>query len=217
MPAKTLSFRIGDVFKPDDDLSVWFCTIALAHNDLVTTHVRVNEATAEWESFYYWRMAIGHYSEIMLFLRHMREKPAIKAFITSSPPKLQKAYQTALDLYDQHSRVAKHVRNKTAFHYPDPKGIRAMRRALRDEDIQDDCGGVTSTSGKVGDARMHYADEVLAKMFMNEAGKIANTIDEVYAVLGESVAAFMRFANQAQDEFFSRQPERTVEFRVEKA
>jgi hypothetical protein len=63
---KELSFRIGDVFDPDDDLSLWFCTIALAFNDIVFTHTRADEAIEDWERFYFSRVGIGHYNEILL-------------------------------------------------------------------------------------------------------------------------------------------------------
>jgi hypothetical protein len=217
MPGKTLSFRMGDVFKPDDDLSIWMCTIALAYNDLVTAHVRVEEATTEWERFYHWRIAIGHYSEIMLFLARMRERDAIKDFIASAPPELQEAYENALGQYDQNRKVAKHARNEAAFHYPDPKGVRAMRRALRDDELQDATGGVTSASGKVRDTRMHYADEVMATMLMNALGTTEAEFEAAYQALGDAVASFMAFANQAQDEFFLRHPAGTVDFRMEKS
>jgi hypothetical protein len=170
MPSKTISFRIGDVLDADDDLAVWFCTIALAHNDLVITNVREIEADSEWQRFYDWRMGVGHYSEVMLFLGRMRDHAAITSFIDSSPSELQQAYKAALDEYEGTRRVAKHVRNEAAFHYPSTKGVRAMRRALRDPELTNTRGGVTSRSGKVRDTRMHYADEVMAKMVMNAAG-----------------------------------------------
>ena len=207
---KTVSFRLGDVFKPGDDLSIWFCTIALAHNDLVTTQGRVDEATTDWERFYDWRIGIGHYSEIMLFLGRMRERRAIREFVGASPSLLRDAYETCLRTYDEHRRIAKHVRNEAAFHYPSAKGVKAMRRALQDEELQNATGGVTSKTGKIRDTRIHYADEVMATMLMNALGATEAEVERSYAALGDAIAAFMQFANQAQDEFFLRQPRGVV-------
>ena len=54
---------------------------------------------------------------------------------------------------------------------------------------------------------MHFADEVMARMVMNACGGTDEAVNAAYAMLGEGVAAFMRFANHGQDEFFSRRSE----------
>lgn len=214
MAGKTVSFQIGDVFDPENDLAIWISTIALAHNDLVTASRCVEEAPNEWLRFYDWRISIGHYSEIMGFLSRMRGRPAIDTFIDSAPEEVRSAYHIALQLWEQIRKVAKHVRNEAAFHYPDPKGIKAMRRALRDDELRAARGGITSESGTVGDARIHYADEVMAKMVLNASGGTEEKVAETWRALGDAVAAFMRFANVAQDEFFLRQPPGVIEFRL---
>lgn len=201
---KEISFRIGDVFDPDDDLSLWFCTIALAFNDIVFTHTRADEATDDWERFYFSRVGIGHYNEILLFMERNRNAPAIEEFIASSDPSLQEAYDEALARYEANRVIANRLRNQAIFHYPNRSGVQAMRVVLRDSEVQDDRGGVTSATGKVRDARLHYADEVMAKMVINALGGTRESAAGALAELSEGVTTFMRFANAAQDEFLVR-------------
>jgi len=61
-------FRFGDAFDADDPLSTWACTIAIAFNDVVYANVKVNRADREWERFYEWRVATGHFNEACLHL-----------------------------------------------------------------------------------------------------------------------------------------------------
>jgi hypothetical protein len=89
----SVSFRIGDVFDPDDDLGLWICTIALAFNDIVIAHARAVDTPEQWEFFYFTRVGIGHYNEILLYMERQHERPAIEAFIASLPPELQEAYK----------------------------------------------------------------------------------------------------------------------------
>lgn len=199
-----LDFRIGDVFDADDDLSLWFCTIALAFNDIVITHVRADDAKEDWETFYFTRVGIGHYNEILLYLGRERDKAAIQEFIASLPTAVQDAYHETLALYDANRGIANRLRNEAIFHYPDKTGVEAMQRALRDPELLDARGGVTSSTGKVRDARLHYADEVMAKMVLNAGGGSAERAGDVLGNLANGVRAFMRFANAMQDEFFVR-------------
>jgi hypothetical protein len=92
----TLDFRIGDVFEPDDDLSLWFCTIALAFNDIVITHVRADEASEEREQFYFARVGIGHYTEILLYMEREDPKPAIQVFTSSLSRRVRSQYRETL-------------------------------------------------------------------------------------------------------------------------
>jgi hypothetical protein len=77
---------------------------------------------------------------------------------------VRSAYDDARASYAANRAIANRLRNEAIFHYPDQRGIEAMRRALRDPVVQDGRGGVTSSSGKIRDARLHYADEVMAAM-----------------------------------------------------
>lgn len=51
---------------------------------------------------------------------------------------------------------------------------------------------------------MHFADEIMATMVMNASGGTQEKVEETMDGLREAVSAFMRFANQVQDEFFMR-------------
>jgi molybdenum-dependent DNA-binding transcriptional regulator ModE len=199
-----LDFRFGDVFDPDDELSLWFCTIALAFNDIVLTHVAADETDKEWERFYYTRIGIGHYNEALLYLERNRGRPAVRDFIASLSPDVREAYEQTLAKYDSNRAVANRLRNQAIFHYPNREGVEAMQRALRDPAVQEARGGVTSASGKVRDTRLHYADEVMAKMVMNACGGGEEETGAALDALAQAVQSFMRFANAAQDEFLVR-------------
>lgn len=204
MPEIRLEFTVGDVFDPEDRVSLWMCVVGMAFNDLITTHVRADEATEDWEVLYFSRVGIGHYSEIMLFLEAQGCEPAIREFIMSLPQSLQEDYESTLTLYDANRGLAKRLRNQAIFHYPDKRGIVAMRRALRDPIIKESRSGVTSRSGSLRESRLHYADEVMAKMVVDTGGETFATIERVFGELAAGVTAFMRFANAVQDEFFLR-------------
>jgi hypothetical protein len=109
------------------------------------------------------RVSIGHYNEILLFIEREHEKPFVQEFVASLPEDVRSAYDDARASYAANRAIANRLRNEAIFHYPDQRGIEAMRRAFRDL-VQDGRGGVTSSSGKIRDARLHYADEVMAAM-----------------------------------------------------
>ncbi len=176
----------------------------LAFNDIVLTHVRAEKADEEWELFYFTRVGLGHYNEILRFMERQKENPAIRDFIASLPDELQEAYRDTLVTYDANRAIANRLRNEAIFHYPDKSGVKAMRKALRNPELQDAPGGVTSSSGKVRDMRLHYADEVIAKMVMNAGGGSTESAGDVFAALSGGVSVFMQFANAVQDEFFVR-------------
>jgi len=197
-----ISFRIGDVFDPDDDVALWLLTISLAFNDIVLTHVRADEAEEEWERFYFSRVGFGHYNEILLYLEREHRNPDVQAFVGTRPAELRAAYEETLALYDGIRAIANRLRNEAIFHYPDRRGVRAMRSALLDSELQDALGGITSSTGKVRDMRNHFADEVMAMMVIKAGGGTADSTSEVFAALRDGVTAFMRFANQVQVSFF---------------
>jgi hypothetical protein len=199
---KLISFRIGDVFDPDDDVALWLLTIVLAFNDIVLTHVRADEATEEWERFYFSRVAFGHYNEILLYLERVDSKPSVQKFIASLPTAVQDAYRETLAIYDGNRAVANRLRNEAIFHYPDKGGVDAMRDALRERELQDALGGISSSTGKIRDMRAHYADEVMAMMVMKQGGGTVEGAVAVFEAMRDGVTAFIRFANEVQLAFF---------------
>lgn len=76
-------FRVGAVFDPDDALSVWICTLAVALNDVVHTNVKVEGAGQPWERLYEWRVATGHFNEACLHLERGQEIQRVSQFVES--------------------------------------------------------------------------------------------------------------------------------------
>jgi hypothetical protein len=74
-------FRFGDVFDPEDPLSVSICTLGIAFNDVIYANVRVEEATKVWERFYGWRVAIGHFNEAAVHLERGRKIKEVVQFL----------------------------------------------------------------------------------------------------------------------------------------
>jgi hypothetical protein len=198
MPVWT--FRIGDVFDPDDALSVWVCTLSLAFNDAIHANLKVEAAEHPWERLYEWRVAIGHFNEACLHLERGKEIGPVEDFIASEPD-LQTRFGNVLQHYDGLRAVTNRVRNEAAFHYPYRSGQEAVARALRELAGEEGAFGGTAST-KIKDSRQFYADDVAVKLVLNASGGNEQSYGEVAEALGEGVAAFGRFANAALDAFF---------------
>lgn len=198
---KMWEFKFGDVFKAGDPLSLWLCTLGQAFNDMVYANVQVEEADTEWKRLYYWRLAMGHYSETCLHLERMKDVPEVAAFLNSKPS-VKAAHDETLRRYDELRGLANRVRNETVFHYPYDSGQRALAKAITDlEDEKGTMGAYGST--KVRDMRLGFADDAIARMIFNAAGGDEDAFAAAASSLGEAVAEFGRFANQALDAFFA--------------
>lgn len=194
------TFRIGDVFGPEDELAVWICTLAVAFNDAIHSNLVIMDAKKPWESFYAWRVAVSHFSEACLHLERGMEIDAVRKFIEEDA-ELKAKCSDVLKRYAEIRTLANRVRNQAAFHYPYKTGQKAVARALKElADEQGSMGGTGST--KIKDSRQFYADEVVATLVLNAAGGSEDSYKEAATSFGEAVAAFGRFANVALDAFF---------------
>jgi hypothetical protein len=127
------SFTIGDVFDADDPLAVWAATLGLAFNDLVHANTKVEKARTEWERFYEWRIATGHYNEACLHLIRSSAVPEVQRFLASEP-KVHELHEDTLHRYESLKRLTNRVRNEAAFHYGQPSA-RALRRARHESSV----------------------------------------------------------------------------------
>lgn len=194
-------FRVGDLVQPKDELSLYLANLAMAFNDLVFTNVKMDEATASWERFYWSRLAFAHFSEVMLYLEEKRGDPDVADFIARLSKEAQESYGEALRSYDENRGVLNRLRNETVFHYPKGKSAKAISKAI--ERAQDDEGVAGSEkSDKVKDARMFFADDLLARMVFNAAGGSEEAYVHLVERLAEAVRDFMRFTNAALDQLF---------------
>lgn len=201
-------FRIGDLVQPGDDLSLYLANLAMAFNDLVFTNVKMDEATASWESFYWSRLAFGHFNEVMLYLEEKDGDADVAAFISRLPKDAQERYAEALRRYDENRSVLNRLRNETVFHYPKGKSVEAISRAI--EQAQDDQGAAGSEkSNRLKDARMFFADDLLARMVFNAAGGSEEAYAQLVEEVAQAVRDFMKFTNAALDQLFVERLHRT--------
>lgn len=194
------AFTIGDVFNPDSPLSVWTATLGIAFNDLVHANAKVERARTEWERFYEWRIATGHYNEACLHLERTSSIPEVQRFLASEP-KVKELHEATLKHYQALKRLTNRVRNEAAFHYAYKSGQRALARALRELAAAEGAVGGTAST-KIKDSRQLYADDLASQLVLNAAGGSPESYAEAMATLGQGVAAFADFANHALDAYF---------------
>ncbi len=162
------AFTIGDVFDADDPLSVWAATLGIAFNVLVHANTKVERARTEWERFYEWRIATGHYNEACLHLARTSSMPEVQRFLASEPT-VHELHNATLQRYESLKRLTNRVRNEAAFHYAYKSGRRALSRALRElATAEGAVGGAAST--KIKDSRQLYADDLAGQLVLNAAG-----------------------------------------------
>lgn len=197
MHMSVVEFRIGDAFPADDELTLWACGLALALNDLVFAHIRMEE-TEEAAFFYYWRLAIGHYWEAMLHLERFRDNGRVAEFVETLPPAVQGHYVEALALFDENRALAARIRNEASFHYPYASGRDAMLQALND--LEDERSSI-QRGITLRESRLDFADEIIAKMVETASGGDGDSLARSQQALGQAVAALIRFTNGALDGF----------------
>ena len=185
---------------PADPLSIWACTLAQSFNDVVYSNVQIEDARKEWERFYRWRIAVGHYSEACLHLERTRNDPEVRDFLDDHNA-VEILHRRALERYDGLRALANRVRNETVFHYPYAAGQRALTSALGD--LAQDHGEMgTYGSKRIRDMRLEFADDVLARMVLNASGGSDEAYARAFSGLAEGVAAFAQFANSALEAYF---------------
>ncbi len=167
-------FRVGDVFQPEDELSLYSANLAMAFNDLVFTNIKMDETQSDWEMFYWSRLAYAHFNEVMLYIESKRGDSKIVAFVSRLPEDAQQRYSEALRRYDENRAVLNRLRNETVFHYPKGNSVAAISKAISEAKDEEGTAG-SKKSNKVKDARMFFADDLLARMVFNAAGGSEDT------------------------------------------
>jgi len=193
-------FRFGDIFDPDDPLSIWICTLGIAFNDMIHTNEKIEQATVAWERFYEWRVAVAHFNEACLHLERARNIDQVQEFLNSEP-EVHEKYEALLRNYSEIKSITNRLRSEATFHYPYKKGRDAVALALRE--LRDEDGAVGAVvSNRIRDSRQFYADDIVAHLVWNAAGGSEEAFESAATELGEAVASFGKFANAALDAFF---------------
>jgi hypothetical protein len=200
-----LAFKIEAVFPAGHVLAEWLVTLALAMNDLIVVHVRLDEDQDSPELAFYWnRLAVSHFTEAMLFLERTTGLDEVAGFVDSLPDPARQAREESFEVFNERRGRLFSVRNKATFHYPElrPGGGQAVRPvgdALRE--LAGERGVIRSA--RLRDARALFADDVVATLFAGELGGF-DAVAELRARVASGVTAFIRFANLALDEYLMR-------------
>jgi hypothetical protein len=195
----------GDAFPPDDQLSEWLVTLALAMNDLSLVHDRLEVDQDKPERAFYWnRVALSHFTEAALFLYDTREIPEVKDFVGSLDEEARRKYDECLTVFSERRARLFDTRNKATFHYPAlrpnaPQAERPVRDAL--EELRGERGIIRSA--RIRDARALFADDVVATIFSRQVGGV-DAVKGFEARVAEGTTAYIRFANLALDEYLMR-------------
>src|SRR5579883_1258456 len=100
-----IKFAIGDLFRPDDPLSMWILGMALIMNDTILVNRHLIDALAKQEGsspegMYFLRLAASHYREAAKFQAQWDRWPLVAAFISALPPELRADYEAFHGSYD---------------------------------------------------------------------------------------------------------------------
>lgn len=199
-----IKFVFGRVFPPDQLMSRWVATLALAFNDLALVHARLEEDQDTAHKFLYWlRLGIAHFHEAAAFIAASSEVKEVRDFVATLSADAQESYADCLKRFKTRETPVARLRNQAAFHYPRLDAGRAnppMKRVL--ESLSFEVGQIdTGTTGKVRDARNLFADDVASRLFVTAAGG-DDALADVHHDISDAIRSFMRFANAAIDEWF---------------
>jgi len=196
-------------------LSEWTATLALAFNDLAYVHRQFDETYSRpvFEYFYFLRVALGHFNEAAAYLDRTAAIPEVAAYAASLGTKERELYADCLRRYRSRESLIAQVRNLSAFHYPklDP---RRQRRPVKSAlaDLADEDGSIfKAATGTIGESRLLFADDIASKLFQHGARDDADLLD-AHGEIKEAIQSFMRFANGALDEWWTRAAKRGVRF-----
>lgn len=216
-----IRFKFGDVFPPGDVLSEWVASIGLAFNDIAYVHAQFDEAYSKpaYEYFYLLRISLSHFHEAAKFLDETKAIPDVRSYVDSLPKRTREHYADCLHRYRERKGVLGPIRNLSAFHYPElkvkqgSKKKRTMEKVL--EGLADEQGAIfKAASGTIGDSRGLFADDIASRLFTHGT----KSDEDLYAAhreIKEAITSFMRFANGALDEWWSRAGKRGVKFKVQ--
>jgi hypothetical protein len=224
-PGDTVSFHMGDLFPADDPLSEWLVLLAMSLNDLALVHDRLERDHASPHEYFYWlRLGVAHFFEAAKLLKRGRDIPEVAAYITTLPATVRNSHDTAVSIYDERYTELKMMRD-VLFHYArvwqrrgHPPEI-VVRLALE----QLAPHRVTIKTGTLREARLLFADDVLATLFTRATGvpwadvakdEVHQGVAQTQERIQEAITAFVRFANPALMDHLSRAKEEGLSVQV---
>jgi hypothetical protein len=201
-----VGFQFGLVFPPDDLLSEWMATLAMAFNDLslVSSRMDVDQETSH-EFFYWLRLALAHYHEAGKYLDETSSIEQVTDYVASLGEEAQSLYQSCLQNYRSRDETLSRLRNQAVFHYPRlqlTRRRRPMMAAL--EELASEMGQFEKgEGGTIRESRLLFADDIASHLFVRASGGEEN-LANVHPAIQEGMTAFMRFTNLALEGWFLR-------------
>lgn len=198
-------FRMGGAFPADDLVSEWLVTLGFPFNDMIIVFERMEADAGTPYKFFYWtRLMISHFAEAALFLDETKDIPAIAEFIDSLPEEAQQNYHSVLDVFESHGAELHAIRSHV-FHYPEMKIVEGQKKARvveRALQIHADNQAVIKV-GKMGAARLLFADDIAAEVFQRMSGGEDNVM-VLHGAISQATNPLMRFMNEAMEEHLIR-------------
>lgn len=191
----------------------------MALNDVALVNDRL-ERDYEWpyEYLYWLRLGVAHFYEAAKLLKRGREIPEVTAYIATLPATVRSRHSACISIYDERHEELKMMRD-VLFHY-----ARNWRRRGREPEAvvhsalqQLAQGRTTMKTGKLREARLLFADDIVAAIFTRATGvpwadvtndEMQEHVGKVQKRIEEAVTAFVRFANPALMEHLGRAVER---------
>lgn len=195
-----ITFKMGDVFPPDDVLGQWIAMIGIAVNDIMTANtsmIKEHDVSGDAVSpraLYFSRIAFAHLYEIGKRLKRGEKIPEIKQFLAKLPLEVQESCRRVID-------ACKEILSKmrqNVFHYPTPKE-KPFIQVL--EDVKNFQGEITFEGKTFADCRFEFADLIASNIAWWHVPSNNDKI-EIMKMVAEAVAAFNTFAQEAIDVYF---------------
>lgn len=195
-------FQYGETLPAGDSLAQWIVKLGMVANDLTFAHRKLREADeGSWEHLYWWRVAIAHYNEALLRLESDSAGPEVSAYISGLPEKVRALHEEALAIYAVVRKPSNRIRSETIFHYPNDSTTKLLAAVLTD--LGQETGTIDGgESGKLKDARLLFADDVVRRLFFKAAGDDKDKADATLIEIADGVTALIRFINNAADIYF---------------
>ncbi len=201
--AKRVTFRMGDLFDPDDVESRWAATLALIWNDLAFTNQRLiagMESGAEpHENLYDARALVSAVWEATKFLRDTQNEASIEWFLKALPEEVVTDYRAALRATEPEASDSGFKRRLAAMrdlssHYPelDRKHMPKALGKLSDEE------GLIVSGDRFIDVRADFADQIATNLvFDAPPDSWVREFTDFVTTLREVVLPLMRFLQAA--------------------
>lgn len=194
---RTIEFRVGDVFPPNDPIARWATVLAMATNHIVYLNVRLIEGEDELPpetNVYYFRLLAAHFIEAAEWLARTRRLwPEVDEFITNSLPSIAREefdhlVSFASQRHPLHSVLK--LSRVTLFHYPE---MHPAKEAAGQEELAAAMAAAAEMRSSIAGGedyasfRALFADEIALQFIARESAETARLLEELQKPMFELV------------------------------